>query len=200
MDQRTPEWFSARCGVITASCYADVMAKSETAAYRNYVLRVATERLTGQPQGSDYINAAMEWGTNTEPLALAAYEARTGDLIDPCGLILHPSYPFAGASPDGLLEDDGLVECKCPNSMTHVEYLRDKRLPPKYKPQVMGQLWVTGRRWAHFISYDPRMPERLRLLVVDVQRDDEYIEKLQTAVLQFNSEVDTLLRELTERQ
>lgn len=196
MEQGSVEWLQARVGVVTGSCFADVMAKPETAAYRNYLLQIATERLTGASQASDYSNASMDWGTATEPLAKAAYEARTGDLIESCGLILHPEFPFAGASPDGLLGPDGIVECKCPKSTTHVEYLRDKKLPAKYKPQVMGQLWVTGRQWAHFVSYDPRMPEHLRLLIVDVRRDNEYIEKLEAAILGFNSDVERIIAEL----
>lgn len=195
MDQGSPEWFAARVGVITASCFADVMAKPETAAYRNYVLQIATERLTGQPQGGDYTNAAMQWGSEQEIYAKAAYEAFTGDLITPCGLILHPDFPFAGASPDGFV-GHRVLETKCPKSTTHVEYLRDKRLPAKYRAQVQGQLWVTGREVADFVSFDPRMPAHLQLLILYVERDQDYIDKLQAAVLAFNKEVEALLHEL----
>lgn len=197
-DQGSEAWFRARVGVCTASRFADIMAKIDTAAYKNYLLQIATERLTGVSQAPTFVNEAMEHGTLCEPLAKAAYETHTGDLIAECSLFIHGAYPFVGASPDGLIGADRLVEIKCPKSTTHVEYLKERTLPPKYKPQVQGQLWVTGRQYAHFVSFDPRVPAHLQLLVVDVKRDESYIEKLQMAALEFNVKVEGLLAELRE--
>jgi putative phage-type endonuclease len=190
--QRTEAWFTARVGVITASCFGDVMAKQDTAAYRNYALQIATERLTGLPAGSDFMNGAMQWGVDTEPLARQSYEAYSGALVEECGLILHPDNPRIGASPDGLV-GDGLIECKCPKSATHLEYLIANELPAKYRPQVMGQLYVTGRPWADFVSFDPRFPPYARLLVVRVRRDELYIAKLAEALANFELVVQTLI-------
>lgn len=196
IEQNTDAWRYQRGGKITGSRFADVLAKPDTAAYRNYLLQVATERLTGEWQGPNYQSAEMIWGTEQEPFAKARYEAVTGDLITACGYIAHPDHWFAGASPDGLLGQDGCIETKCPKSTTHVEYLRDRKLPAKYRPQVQGQMWCAGKTFAHFVSYDPRMPEHLQLLIVPVERDDVYIAKLQTAVLEFNAEVESLLSQL----
>ena len=196
MEQRSPEWYQARIGKITASCFADVLAKPETATHKNYMLQVATERVTGIAQGSDYINDAMQWGIDHEAAALLAYEAYSGSILEPCGLILHPELPHVGGSPDSLVGASGLLECKCPKSTTHYEYLLAEKLPAKYRPQVQGQIWVTGREWADFISYDPRFPPHVRLLVVRVERDDKYIAELAERVAEFESGVQAMMRRI----
>ena len=137
----------------------------------------------------------MEWGTATEPKARTAYEFHTDREVVEVGFYPH-STMMAGASPDGLIEDDGLIEIKCPNSTTHVEYLERGILPAKYISQVQGQLWITGREWCDFVSFDPRMPHNLQLLIVRVERDDTYIKDLEAGIAEFLNECDEMHKTL----
>jgi len=197
MEQRTDDWFAARLGKVTASRVADVIAKTKTgygAGRANYAADLVVERLTNQ-KASSFTNAAMEWGTEQEPNAKAAYAAKTGILVEDVGFIDHPTVAMSGASPDGLAED-GLVEIKCPNTATHLEYIFDGKPPLKYFTQMQWQMACTNRPWCDFVSYDPRLPERLQLLVVRVPRDDEYIAMLETEVAKFLAELDDKLNQL----
>jgi putative phage-type endonuclease len=197
MEQRTDDWFAARLGKVTASRVADVIAKTKTgygAGRANYMADLVVERLTGQ-KASSFTNAAMEWGTEQEPNAKAAYAAKTGILVEDVGFIDHPTVAMSGASPDGLAED-GLVEIKCPNTATHLEYIFDGKPPQKYVTQIQWQMACTGKPWCDFVSYDPRLPERLQLLVVLVPRDDDYIKMLEQEVTAFLRELDDKLNKL----
>jgi putative phage-type endonuclease len=197
MEQRTDEWFAARLGKVTASRVADVVAKTKTgysASRENYMADLIVERLTGQ-KASSFSNAAMEWGTEQEPNARAAYSARTGELVEEVGFIDHPAIPMSGASPDGLV-NEGCVEFKCPNTATHLEYLLAGKPPEKYVTQMQWQMACAGRPWCDFVSYDPRLPERLQLLVVRVPRDDDYIKMLEQEVTIFLQELDDKLNKL----
>jgi putative phage-type endonuclease len=202
MNQQTTEWFAQRVGKVTASRIADVIAKvksGEAASRANYRAQLVAERLTGVPAES-YTNAAMQWGTDTEPYARMAYEADTGNLVLETGFVLHPEIGFSGASPDGLIGDDGLVEIKCPNTATHIEYLLNNGVPEKYKPQMAWQMACTGRKWCDFISYDPRLPDDLKLFKATYRHDPEYIDELENAVIQFLKEVEETVLHLTEIQ
>jgi putative phage-type endonuclease len=197
MEQRTDDWFAARLGKVTASRVADVIAKTKTgygAGRANYMADLVVERLTGQ-KASSFTNAAMEWGTEQEPNAKAAYAAKTGILVEDVGFIDHPTVAMSGASPDGLAED-GLVEIKCPNTATHLEYIFDGKPPQKYVTQMQWQMACTNRPWCDFVSFDPRLPERLQLLVVRVPRDDDYIKILEQEVTTFLQELDDKLNKL----
>jgi putative phage-type endonuclease len=197
MEQRTDDWFAARLGKVTASRVADVIAKTKTgygAGRANYMADLVVERLTGQ-KASSFTNAAMEWGTEQEPNAKAAYAAKTGILVEDVGFIDHPTVAMSGASPDGLAED-GLVEIKCPNTATHLEYIFDGKPPQKYITQMQWQMACVGKPWCDFVSYDPRLPERLQLLVVRVPRDDDYIKMLEQEVTAFLRELDDKLNKL----
>jgi putative phage-type endonuclease len=197
MEQRTDEWFAARLGKVTASRVADVVAKTKTgysASRENYMADLIVERLTGQ-KASSFSNAAMEWGTEQEPNARAAYSARTGELVEEVGFIDHPAIPMSGASPDGLV-NEGCVEFKCPNTATHLEYLLAGKPPEKYVTQMQWQMACAGRPWCDFVSYDPRLSERLQLLVVRVPRDDDYIKMLEQEVTIFLQELDDKLNKL----
>jgi putative phage-type endonuclease len=201
MEQRTDEWFAARLGKVTASRIADVMAKTKTgygASRANYMAELIVERLTGQ-KGDSYQNAAMIWGTNTEPLARAAYEAHRGVLVEETGFVPHPSGAMTGASPDGLVGDDGLVEIKCPNTATHIDTLMSDDAPPKYFAQMQWQMACTGRAWCDFVSFDPRMPEEMQLFVTRVERDDTWIIMAEEAVQAFLSELDEMVSKLKEK-
>lgn len=201
MNQGSPEWLAARAGHCTASRFKDVLAKiktGESASRRNYRLQLVTERLTGRPCES-FTNAAMEWGTQSEPFARAAYESAKGLMVDETGLVLHPDMQWVGASPDGLVAADGGVEIKCPHQSTvHVETL-ECGMPPEHKAQVQGTLWVTGRKWWDFVSFDPRMPEHLQLYVERINRDDDYINKLALEVATFLMEVEQMRERLYKR-
>jgi len=199
MEQRTDEWFAARLGKVTASRVADVVAKTKagySASRENYMADLIVERLTGQ-KASSFSNAAMEWGTEQEPNARAAYSARTGELVEEVGFIDHPTIPMSGASPDGLV-NEGCVEFKCANTSTHLEYLLAGKPPEKYVTQMQWQMAVTGAPWADFCSYDPRLPEHLQLLIVRVLRDDKRIAELEDEVRKFLAEVDEKVTKLKE--
>lgn len=198
MEQRTTEWHTARLGKVTASRVADVIAKTKTgygASRANLMADLIVERLTKQP-ASTFSNAHMEWGTEQEPHARAAYSARTGELVEEVGFVDHPSVANSGASPDGLVGDDGLVEFKCPATATHLDTLLAGEVPSKYIPQMQWQMACTGRKWCDFCSYDPRLPEHLRMFVKRVPRDDEYIKTLETEVTKFLAELDEKLKQL----
>ena len=192
MEQRTEEWFAARLGKVTASRVADIVAKTKSGystSRANYMAELVCERLTGK-QGDSFSNAAMVWGTNTEPMARAAYEALEGVLVEEVGFVSHPTIAMSGASPDGFVGEDGLVEIKCPNTATHIETLLDKEVPSKYVKQMQWQMACTDRKWCDFVSYDPRMPEEMQLFTVRVDRDDETIIELEREVEKFLSELE----------
>jgi len=196
--QGSPEWFAQRLGKVTASRVADVIAKTKTGystSREGYMVELALERITGQ-RAEAYTNSAMQWGTETEPLARAAYEALTGELVEETSMVQHPRIEMAGASPDGLVGADGLLEIKCPNSATHVQTLRSKKPAGKYITQMMWQMACTGRSWCDFVSYDPRMPEGLQLFTTRVPRDDKVIAELETEVEKFLEEVAAMVLEL----
>ena len=197
--QRTPEWFAKRLGLVTASRIADVMAKVKTgtaASRSGYMTQLVTERLTGQPT-EGYQSAAMEWGIEQEGAARAAYEARTGVLVDEVDFVSHPILE-AGASPDGLVGEDGCIEIKCPNTATMLEYIEDRSVPRKYLLQIQWQLACTGRNWCDFVAYDPRLPEHLQLLVIRVPRDEEVIEQIAAEVGRFVTELRDRVEHLRE--
>ena len=197
MEQRTDDWFAARIGKVTASRVADVIAKTKTgygAGRANYMADLVVERLTGK-KAQGFTNAAMEWGTEQEPHARAAYSAKTGIMVEEVGFIDHPTVAMSGASPDGFAEE-GLIEVKCPNTATHLEYVLAELPPLKYFTQMQWQMACTGRPFCDFVSFDPRLPERLQLLVVRIPRDDEYIKMLEQEVTVFLQELDDKLNKL----
>ena len=200
MEQRTDDWYAARLGKVTASRVADVVVKTKTgygASRANLMADLICERLTGQP-ASAFTNAHMEWGTEQEPHARAAYSARTGELVEEVGFIDHPRIANSGASPDGLVGDDGLVEFKCPATSTMLDTLLAGDVPSKYIPQMQWQMACTGRKWCDFCSYDPRLPEHLRMFVKRVERDDDYIKMLEGEVTVFLAELEEKLNKLQE--
>lgn len=200
-DQRTPEWFSERAGKVTASCIYKVMAKvksGEAADRANYRAQLVTERLTGITAES-YSNAAMQWGTDTEPQARAMYELRTGERVIETGFVPHPSIALSGASPDGLVGALGLVEIKCPNSATHISTLTGAGLDRKYLLQMQWQIACTEREWCDFASFDPRLPPEMQLHVERVRRDGDLIEEIEAEVVKFLGEVDGTVADLRAR-
>lgn len=197
--QGSEEWRLARVGSLGASRVADAIARTKSgwgASRKNLAAELVVERLTGVPAQS-YTNDAMRWGTETEPQARDAYcFYRDVDVME-VGLIRHPYIKGTHASPDGLVGDDGLLEIKCPSSATHIETLLTKSIADKYVVQMQWQLACTGRAWCDFVSFDPRMPEDLRLFVRRVERDDKRIAELEALVREFLREVDDTLAALT---
>ena len=194
LEQGSQEWLLARCGKVTASRVADIMAKTKSgysASRGNYMAELVCERLTGVPTDT-FKSAAMEWGTAQEPHARAAYEAAGGVLVEEVGFVPHPSIPDAGASPDGLVKDNGLIEIKCPYTATHIDTLLSGKVPDRYNTQMQWQMACTGRVWCDYVSYDPRMPENMRLFLTRVFRD-------QSAILAMETEVLTFIHELTDK-
>jgi putative phage-type endonuclease len=200
IEQKSPEWFAQRLGKVTASRVADVIAKTKTGystSRDNYMAQLVCERMTGVVAES-YSNAAMQHGTDTEPLARAAYEAHADVLVDEVAMIAHPTIEAAGASPDGLVGDVGQLEIKCPNTATHIETLLTQTVPGKYNTQMQWQLSCTGRQWCDFVSFDPRLPTELQLFVKRVLRDDAYIQMLEEEVKKFLTELDGKIMKLNE--
>ena len=200
--QGSPEWFLQRLGKATASRIADVIAKTKSGystSRENYRVELALERITGQRQES-YTNGAMQWGTDTEPLARAAYEAHTGHIVDEVPMLPHPTIAMSGASPDGLVDKDGQIEVKCPNSATHAKTLLAKKPDGKYITQMQWQMACTGRKWCDFVSFDPRFPEHLQLCVIRVERDDEMIASLEQEVTSFLAEVAQMVQQLNSME
>lgn len=202
-DQRTAEWLAERAGKFTGSAFVDVLATSKRGdkklkAYDDLIWRIVVERMTGEPiEGPT--GYALQWGIDVEPFAREAYELRSGNFVQQSGFVHHPEFAFAGCSPDGLIDDDGGLELKCPKSSSvHLERFVSG-LPEEYRPQVQGCLWVTGRKWWDFASYDPRMPPSHRLLVIRVERDEAYIATLQAAVLAAEQEVTALHAQLLKK-
>jgi putative phage-type endonuclease len=197
MEQRTEEWFAARCGKVTASRVADIIAKTKTGASAsrdNYLAQLVCERMTGKPAES-YSNSAMQWGTDTEPFARAAYEARMDLLVTEVGFIDHPWIAMSGASPDGLA-NEGMVEIKCPNTATHIDTLLSRTVPAKYITQMMWQMACANRPWCDFVSFDPRLPERHQLFIKRVNYDPEMVNLLENSVIQFLGDVDLKIQQL----
>ena len=200
MEQRSEEWFAARCGKVTASRVADIIAKTKTgpsASRENYLAQLVCERMTGKPADS-YSNAAMQWGTDQEPFARAAYEAAKDVLVEEVGFIVHPSIEGAGASPDGLVGLFGLVEIKCPNTATHIQTLLDQKVPEKYNTQMQWQMACTGRQWCDFVSFDPRMADGLQLFIKRVEYDPIYVSQLEKDVIFFLMDVEEKINKLNK--
>lgn len=201
MEQRTEEWYAARLGKVTASRVADIVAKTKTGystSRANYMAELICERLTGV-RGDFYMNAAMQWGVEKEPEARAVYEAQTGALVTEVGFTPHNLIESAGASPDGLVGNDGLAEFKCPITATHLDTILTETIPGRYATQMQWQMACTGRQWCDFVSYDPRLPEELRLFVKRVPRDEAVVSMLEREVQSFLSELNDKLAKLKEK-
>lgn len=200
IEQGTDEWKQQRLGKCTASRVADVNAKTKTktgwgASRANYAAQLIAERLTGVPADS-YTNAAMQWGTDKEPEARAAYEFFASNPVETVGYIEHPFIAMSGASCDGFVGDDGLVEIKCPNTATHIDTLLGDGIDKKYITQMQWQMACTGRKWCDFVSFDPRLPAELQINIQRVVRDEVMIATLEAEVVLFLAEVNAKMQAL----
>lgn len=198
IEQGSEAWKQERLGKVTASRIADLLAKTKSgwgASRANYKAQIVAERLTGTCDDG-FVSAAMQWGIDVEPEAVAVYAFDYG--VDPktVGFVPHPTIAMSGASPDRLINDDGLIEVKCPLTATHIETLLDGAVPGKYRLQIQWQLACTGRRWCDFVSFDPRMPEDMQLFVRRIERCDETIAEIENEVRIFLAEVDDTVNRL----
>ena len=201
MEQRSEEWFAARLGCVTASRTADVMATTKTgysSSRANYMAQLITERLTQTPT-EGFSTTAMQWGTDTEPQARMAYELMTGEAVVETGFVPHPTILGFGASPDGMVGSDGLIEIKCPNSATHIETLLAEKVPSKYMIQMQVQMMCCGRDWCDFVSFDPRMPADMSFWMQRVFADSPMQEDIATEVIKFLNDVEMKLQQLREK-
>ena len=191
IEQGSEEWLKIRLGKVTASGVADVLAKTKSgvsASRGNYLIKLAIQRVTGVVEES-FTNDAMQWGKDNEAQARVAYEVASGNFVDQVAFVDHPTIAWFGASPDGLINQNGLVELKCPNSATHWSYIKDDGPPTKYYIQMQAQMACTGRSWCDFVSFDPRMPERSKLFIKRIMREDDYIAEMEAEVKRFFDEV-----------
>ncbi len=201
MEQGSIEWLAARAGSLGASQVADAIARTKTgwgASRANVMATLITERLTGKP-AETFTNAAMAWGTQTEPDARAAYEFMRDVDVELVGIVKHPTIAGTHASPDGLVGDRGLIEIKCPQSSTHIETLLTGAIPGKYMTQMQWQMCVTGRDWCDHISFDPRLPTSMQLWIKRVERDPKTISELEEQVQEFLHELDAKVKALRDK-
>lgn len=200
-EQGTDAWLAERAGKVTASRIADVMAKGRSgpsATRANYMADLIAERLTGLPK-QHFTNTAMQHGTETEPQARAMYEMKTGLTVAETGFHPHPKIEGTGASPDGLVGDDGLVEIKCPNTATHIDNLRGAKIDRKYLLQMHWQMICTGRWWCDFVSFDPRLPLEMQVHIERVDFNLELADEITVEVTQFLTELNHAVADLSER-
>jgi putative phage-type endonuclease len=203
-EQGSPEWHAARLGKVTASRMADVVAKTKrglqdyAASRANYAAELIAERLTGAP-AERYTNAAMQWGSDQEPVARGMYEFLTDCNVVTVGAVIHPKIEMSLASPDGLVDASGLVEIKCPNTATHIETLLGAPIDGKYVKQMQWQMACTERAWCDFVSFDPRMPGDMQIHVQRVPRDDELIAELEREAVAFLAEIDDRIARLVAK-
>ena len=188
--QRSEDWYAERCGKVTASRVKDLNAKpSKGKALNALGLTILAERLTGV-QKETPTNFAMQWGIDNEPHAIAAYENETGFFVNGTGLIDHPFIEMFGASPDGLVGENGQIEVKCPDTTTHLNTLLTKEVPEEHIPQITSQLACTRREWCDFVSYDPRLDPELQIIIIRVFAKDLNIEGLERDVRAFNRAIE----------
>ena len=194
--QRSEGWFADRCGKVTASRIKDIGAKPvKGKKYNALTLTILSERITGVQEETP-TSKAMQWGIDQEENAIAAYEKETGNFVKGTGLIDHPVIKLSGASPDGLVNLDGQIEVKCPSTATHLNTLLTKEIPVEYIPQITWQLACTRREWCDFVSYDPRLPEHLQIVIIRVSTKDLDIAGVEQSVINFNIAVDKAMAEL----
>ena len=201
MEQRTEEWFAARLGKVTASKVSDVVAKTKSgygASRATYMSQLLVERLT-KTRAEGFTSAAMQWGTDTEPKARTAYEFITDMNVVEVGFVNHPFIEMSGASPDGLVDDLGMLEIKCPNTSTHVQTLLDEKIPKRYVDQMQWQMACAERAWCDFVSFDPRLPDGNDFFCTRLKRDDKRIADLESEVTDFLDELSTQIVKLKER-
>jgi putative phage-type endonuclease len=201
IEQGSEEWFASRIGKVTASKVYDVMAKTKSgygAARKNYMMELLCQRLTGARE-EGFTNAAMQRGNDLEPMARGRYEIENDLLVSETGLIDHPEIEGFAASPDGVVGDDGLIEIKCPNTATHIDFMKTGKINPRYQSQMTAQMLCTGRNWCDFVSFDDRLPENLEYRVQRYELDKAFAVEMLAEVKKFLDELSALETDMTEQ-
>lgn len=197
-EQGTEDWLAFRRGKVSASRVADVMAKTRSgyaATRTNYMMELLCERLTNTTEGF-FVTAAMQRGTELEPMARTAYEIDKGVMVIETGCFSHPEIEGFIASPDGLVGDLGLLECKCPNTAQHIEFMRTHKPAARYQWQMLAQMACAEREWVDFVSFDDRLPEALQYRSVRFERDDSRITEMEREIKSFLDELAELETEM----
>lgn len=200
VEQGSKEWARARLGRATASKVADIIARTKSGwstSRANYAAEIIAERLTGETAES-YISTAMQWGIDKEPEARTAYEFRVDTTVQKVGFALHPTIKESGCSPDGWIAQHGAVQIKCPLTSTHLDTLQGAPIPERYITQMQWELACSGRKWCDYVSYDPRLPEAMRLFIKRVHRDNILIADLERCVTTFLAEIGVRIKELSK--
>lgn len=204
--QRSSDWFALRAGKLTGSCAKDMLAKGRGSAdsvkRRDLLYKLIAERMSGSSQEDGYVNAAMQWGIDHEADAVRAYEAEKSCFVDSIGFCEHESLPI-GTSPDGFIGASGILSVKCPKTATHIRYLRERCEPSEHVAQNTHELWLTGREWVDFVSFDPRLPEGGRLFIIRVTRSLAQLAEYEREVWAFLEEVsieEGAVRKLMQRE
>ena len=197
-EQGSPEWLAMRLGKVTASRIKDVLANGRGNApskmAESYMMELVAERLTGESKPF-FENDAMRWGTEKEEEARAVYSIKNSRFdIEEVAFIEYSE--FIGVSPDGLVGDDGLIEIKCPNTTTQLKRALSDNYSKDYKAQIQMQLWVSGRDWCDFVSFDPRLDCAAGYLEQRVYRDEEFIEDMKAKTYQFVENISELINKL----
>jgi putative phage-type endonuclease len=194
-EQGSDEWKDYKRGKVSASRVVDIVPGYKgayLASRKNYMAELIAEILTGNT-AERFVSGAMEHGTETEPLARAAYEAITGSMVSQVGFIDHETIADCGASPDGLVNDDGSIEIKCPNTATHLDTLINGTIKRDYIYQMQTVMLCGKRAWCDFISYDPRLPDNLSIWIKRINRDDVMIAEIEAEVKKFQGELQNML-------
>ena len=193
IEQGSDDWFALRYGWVTASRFKDVMAKGAGKTRKSYMYQLAAEALTDMRTDS-FTSEYMEWGTETEPQARAMYELNSGNDVEEVSFIKLNDAVKVGCSPDGIIGEDGMIEIKCPKTTTQIETYLSGKMPNSHKAQVQGQLWVSGRKWTDFVSFDPRIEGDSGYMCVRIERDEDYIKEIEDACFLFAKELQEMVK------
>lgn len=201
VEQGTPEWHQMRLGKVSASRMSDLLAKTKSgtaaASRAKYMAQLLCERMTGEPT-EFFTTAAMQKGTEVEPVARAAYEAHNLTSVEQVAWVSHPSIEMAGCSPDGLVGEHGLIEIKCKETHNHFDSILNDRIDPDHAAQMLWQMACTGRQWCDYVCFDDRAPEGLQLFVKRLERDDQKIKEMEDEVVKFLSELEKMIQKLED--
>ena len=195
------EWNDRRCGKITASRMSDVIAKGEGVSRARYCAELASARMTGKPHRSTFSSDAIDHGNAYEAVARMMYEIKNGVMVEGDGktFIDHPFVKNSGMSPDGLINDDGMVEIKCPSTHVFIEYKLAGEVPSVYRSQIVWQLACSRRKWCDFVAFDPDMPEDYGFIQIRFIPTEKEIKDMEFEVIKFNLEVEDLIKKITAK-
>lgn len=200
ISQGSEAWKLLKVGKVSASRMADLLAKTKSGASASrakYMAQLLCERMTGQPT-EFFTTAAMQRGTEIEPVARAAYEAENLTSVEQVAWVEHPTIPMAGCSPDGLVGEHGLIEIKCKEIHNHLDSILNDKIDPDHQTQMMWQMACTGRQWCDYVCFDDRAPEGLQLFVKRLERNDELIQKMEDEVRTFLKDLESMIQKLNE--